>query len=127
MLNPFQYVERLMKFQHRYSPVIPMTITRRIYSENFAARNWIQIYWMCGHYLYKMIAYENNSYFKVMKLEMITPSDYLPSIRGYVETVSFSLSCIMFEEIEFTGNDREKLIPLERKIRIQTIKEQCFK
>lgn len=127
MLNPFQYVERLMKFQHRYSPVVPLTITRRIYSKNFAARSWVAIYWMCGHYFYKMVVFEDSSYFKILKIEMITPSDYLPSIRGYYETVNFHLSCIMFDEIEFTGNGREKLIPLEKKIRIQTIKEQCFK
>lgn len=127
MLNPFYYVERLMKFQHRFSPVVPMTITRRVHSKNIAGKSWVAIYWMCGHHFYKMVAFEGDTYFKVMKFEMITPSDYLPSIRGYNETVSFNLSCIMFDEIEFTGNNREKLIPLERKIRIQTIKEQCFK
>ena len=127
MLNPFYYVERLMKFQHRFSPVVPMTITRRVHSKNIAGKSWVAIYWMCGHSIYKMVAFEGDTYFKVMKFEMITPSDYLPSIRGYNETVSFHLSCIMFDEIEFTGNNREKLIPLERKIRIQTIKEQCFK
>lgn len=126
MLNPFQYVERLMKFQHRYSPVVSMTITRRVHSKNIAAKSWVAIYWMCGHYFYKMVAFEDDTYFKIMKLEMITTSDYLPSIRGYCETVSFHLSCIMFDEIEFTGYDREKLISLERGIRIQTIKEQCF-
>ena len=103
-----------------------MTITRRIYQKNAAAKNWVAIYWMCGHYFYKMITYESDNYFKVMKFEIITPSDYMPSIRGYYETVSFHHSCIMFEEIEFTGNEREKLIPLEKKITIQTIKEQCF-
>ena len=127
MLNPFQYVERLMEFQHRYSPVIPLTITRRIHTKYSSAKSWVAIYWMCGHYFYKMLAFEHDTYFKIMKFEMITPSDYLPSIRGYYETVSFHHSCIMFDEIEFTGNDREKLIPLEKKIRIQTIKEQCFK
>lgn len=126
MQNPFRYIERLMAFQHRYSPVVPLTITRKIHTKYEAAKSWVAVYWMCGHYFYRMIVFEGATYFSVEKFEMITPSDYLPSMRGYYETVSFHLSCIMFDEIEFTGNDREKLIPLERKIKVQTIKEQCF-
>lgn len=126
MLNPFRYAERLMEYQHRYSPVVPMTITRRIHKKYERARSWVAIYWMCGHYFYKIIAFEDDTYFKVMKFKMITTSDYLPSIRGYYESVSFHHSAIMFDEIEFTGEDREKIIQIERKIRIQSIKEQCF-
>lgn len=127
MLNPFRYVERLMEFQHRYSPVIPMTVTRRVHTKDEAAKSWVAIYWMCGHYFYKMVAFEDDYYFTVMKFKIITTSDYLPSRRGYYETVSFHHSCIILDEIEFTGNDREKLIAVDKKIRIQTIKEQCFK
>ena len=127
MLNPFQYVERLMEFQHRFSPVIPLLITRKVYGEHEFKHSWIIAIWFCGNHYYKMKYIEGDAVFIIKKFEIITPSDYLPSIRGYYETVSFHHTCIMFDEIEFTGNNREKLIPLEKKIRIQTIKEQCFK
>lgn len=126
MLNPFHYVERLLEFQHRYSPVVPMVITRRIHAKNEAPKSWVAIYWMCGHYLYKMITFEGDTYFAIRRFKIITPSDFLPSRKGYYETIHFPHTWLMFDELEFIGNYREKLIPLKRKIKIQTIKEQCF-
>lgn len=120
MLNPFQYVERLVEFQHRYAPVVPLHILR-------VAHVWICAEWLCDNHLYSMIVYEDDDHFEISKREIKTTSDYLPSLKGYIETISFKWSCQMFDEIEFTGEGYSKEILCEKPIKIQTIKEQCFK
>lgn len=120
MLNPFHYVERLMEFQHRYAPVVPLHIMR-------VPHGWMSAEWLCGHYLYDMIVYEDEDHFEIGKREIKTPSDFLPSLKGYYETISFKWSCTLFDEIEFTGKGYSKEILCEKPIKIQTIKEQCFK
>lgn len=124
MVNPLRYVERLLKWQQRFSPVYPMSIVRKLFENK--DDSYLQILWMCNKYWYSVLIFQGNKYFKIRKIEIDTPSNYCPSYKGYYETIDFCHSHLLFDEIEFLGKDRVKYIEKIKGFRIQSIKEQCF-
>lgn len=124
MVNPLRYVERLLKWQQRYSPVYPMTILRKLSEKK--SESWVQIRWMCDKYMYIVWIFQGDKYFEVRKCEIDTPSNYCPSYRGYYPTIDFHHSHLLFDEIEYLKKGRIKYVEKIKGFRIQSIREQCF-
>lgn len=124
MVNPLHYVERLLRWQQRFSPVYPMTIIRELREKK--SDSWVQIRWMCNKYMYNVWIFQGDKYFGIWKKEIDTPSNYCPSYRGYYPTINFCHSHLMFDEIEYCGKSRKKYVEKIKGFRIQSIKKQCF-
>lgn len=123
MLNPLHYVERLLKWQQRFSPVYPMVIARKL---NKKTPSWLQITWMCDKYMYCVVINQGEKEFQIRRFPIDTPSNYMPSYRGYYPSIDFCASHLLFDEIEYIGTYYTKSIKMKKGFRIQSIKQQCF-